>query len=129
VPKERSGAASAISETATELGGALGLAVLGSVLNGTYRHSLHVPEGLSAQDAHRVRDSLGAALERAAALPGHLAGTVATAARQAFVDGMHVAAVCSAGLAAIVAVSALFALRSVPKVIVTDEALAESVAS
>ncbi|TYK45796.1 MFS transporter [Actinomadura decatromicini] len=117
VPKARSGAASAISETATELGGALGMAVLGSVLNAVYRNVLDVPAGTPAPAASAARDSLGAALQTAARLPGTLGGQLADAARNAFVDGMHAALVCSAGLAALVAVFALVTLRNVPKVI------------
>ncbi|WP_372506805.1 MFS transporter [Actinomadura madurae] len=121
VPKDRSGAASAISETATELGGALGMAVLGSVLNAVYRGALDLPAGVPAPAASAARDSLGAALQAAADLPGTLAAQVATAAREAFVDGMHAALTCSAGFAALVAVFALVTLRNVPKVIPDTE--------
>ncbi|MFI0372394.1 MFS transporter [Actinomadura sp. 1N219] len=117
VPKERSGAASAISETATELGGALGMAVLGSVLNAVYRNVLDLPAGVPAPAASAAGDSLGAALQTAAQLPGALAAQVGAAARDAFVDGMHAALVCSAACAALVAVFALVTLRNVPKVI------------
>jgi Na+/melibiose symporter-like transporter len=117
VPKDRSGAASAISETATELGGALGLAILGSVLNAAYRDDIRLPAGLPTAAAPHVRDSISTALVTATTLPGHLAGEVVGAARQAYVDGMHVALWCSAGMALVVAATALFTLRSVPKVI------------
>jgi hypothetical protein len=117
VPKNRSGAASAISETATELGGALGMAVLGSVLNAVYRSSLELPAGLPAGAEHQVRDSLGGAMESAATLSAQLAGQVVETARRAFVDGMHVSLYCSAGFAALVAAAAPFTLRRVPKVI------------
>ncbi|MFC6882150.1 MULTISPECIES: MFS transporter [Actinomadura] len=117
VPRDRSGAASAISETATELGGALGMAVLGSVLNAVYRDSLDLPAGLPAPAGAAARDSLAAAVEAARSLPPALAGPLGDAARSAFVDGLHAALLCSAAFAALVAVSALFTLRSVPKVI------------
>ncbi|TDB90168.1 MFS transporter [Actinomadura sp. KC216] len=117
VPKQRSGAASAIAETATELGGALGMAILGSVLTAVYRNVLDLPAGVPAPAAAAAGDSLGAALQAAAQLPGALAAQVAAAARDAFVDGMHAALVCSAGCAALVAVFALVTLRNVPKVI------------
>ncbi|MGI5208688.1 MFS transporter [Spirillospora sp. CA-108201] len=117
VPKDRSGAASAISETATELGGALGMAVLGSVLNAVYRGVLDLPAGVPAPAASAARDSLGGALQAAANLPGTLGAEVSAAAREAFVDGMHAALTCSAGLAALVAVFALVTLRNVPKLI------------
>lgn len=117
VPKERSGSASAIAETATELGGALGMAILGSVLTAVYRNVLDLPAGLPAPAASAARDSLAAALQAAAQLPGSLAGQVAEAAREAFVTGMHAALVFSAAFAAVVAVFALVTLRNVPKVI------------
>ncbi|NVI87221.1 hypothetical protein [Actinomadura sp. BRA 177] len=117
VPKDRSGSASAIAETATELGAALGMAILGSVLTAVYRNTLDLPGGLPAPAASAARDSLGAALQAAANLPATVAAQVSEAAREAFVDGMHAALVCSAGLAALVAVFALVTLRNVPKVI------------
>jgi len=121
VPKDRSGAASAISETATELGGALGMAVLGSVLNAVYRGVLDLPAGVPAPAASAARDSLGGALQAAADLPAALGAQVAAAARDAFVDGMHAALTCSAGLAVLVAAFALITLRNVPKVIPETE--------
>ncbi|WUI02400.1 MFS transporter [Spirillospora sp. NBC_00431] len=117
VPRERSGAASAISETGMELGGALGMAILGSVLNAVYRNVLDLPAGVPESAASAARDSLGAALHASGRLPGALAGQVAAAARDAFVDGMHAALACSAGFAALVAAFALVTLRNVPKVI------------
>ena len=121
VPKERSGAASAISETATELGGALGMAVLGSILNAVYRRTLEAPPGLTAGARSAAGDSLGAALQLATGLPGPLASRLTAAARDAFVNGMHVALLGSAGFAALVAVAALVTLRHVPKVIPADD--------
>ncbi|TDD70797.1 MFS transporter [Actinomadura darangshiensis] len=127
VPKDRSGAASAISETATELGGALGMAVLGSVLNAVYRNVLDLPAGLPAPAAGAARDSIAGALQSAADLPAALAAQVAAAARSAFVDGMHAALLCSAGFAALVAVFALVTLRNVPKVIPEEDEEAQPV--
>ncbi|TDC45159.1 MFS transporter [Actinomadura sp. KC345] len=121
VPKDRSGAASAISETGMELGGALGMAVLGSVLNAVYRSALELPAGVPGPAASAAGDSIAGALQAAAALPGDLAGQVGAAARDAFVDGMHAALLCSAGLAALVAVFSLITLRGVPKVITEEE--------
>lgn len=121
VPKDRSGAASAISETATELGGALGMAVLGSVLNAVYRGVLDLPAGVPAPAAAASRDSLGGALQAAANLPATLGAQLTAAARDAFVDGMHAALTCSAGLAVLVSVFALVTLRNVPKLIPDTE--------
>lgn len=120
VPKQRSGAASAISETATELGGALGMAILGSVLNAVYRNNLNLPAGLPAPAGHAATDSLSGALQAAATLPTQLATKVGQTARDAFIAGMHAALICSAAFAGVVAISALFTLRTAPKVIHDD---------
>ncbi|MEU6038011.1 MFS transporter [Actinomadura sp. NPDC047616] len=121
VPRRRAGSASAIAETATELGGALGMAVLGSVVTAVYRHSLDLPSGLPAGAEHAARESLASAAGTAAGLPPDLAARLLDATRVAYVDGMHAAMLASAAVMACVAVTALFTLRSVPKVI-PDEA-------
>lgn len=117
VPKDRSGAASAISETATELGGALGIAILGSVLTGVYRSDLRLPAGLPAEAVHGIRQSLGGALQTGSALPPGTASVVVHASRQAFVDGLHVTLLTSAAILGVIAVTSLFTLRGVPDVI------------
>ncbi|MCT9932852.1 MFS transporter [Planotetraspora sp. A-T 1434] len=120
-PKERAGAAGAISETAHEMGGALGIAVLGSVLNSTYRNGLALPAGLPAGAEAQIRDTLGGALRAAATLPRDVAGAVTEAAKQAFVEGLHATVLTGAAILLCLAVAALFALRGVPKVIPEDE--------
>ncbi|MFC4061059.1 MFS transporter [Planomonospora corallina] len=121
-PRERAGAAAAISETAGEMGGALGIAVLGTVLNTAYRAGLDLPAGLPSAAAEQARDTLGGALTAAAALPGELAGAVTAAARRAFVDGLQTTVLTGAGILIVLAVTALFALRGVPKVLDGDTA-------
>jgi MFS transporter, DHA2 family, multidrug resistance protein len=105
-PPERAGAASGISETGAELGGALGLALLGSVGVAIYRSALN-PTLLSAlppDAANAARGTLGGAVGVASALPAGTADTLLAVARAAFTDGMHVAAaiagVIGLGLAA-----------------------------
>jgi DHA2 family multidrug resistance protein-like MFS transporter len=117
VPKTRAGSASAVSETASELGGALGLALLGSVVNAVYRARISVPSGITGHPAAQVRDSLPGAVEAAAALPADLAGEALAAARSAFVTAMHAELYCSVALALAGAVIAVATLGSVPKVI------------
>ncbi|WP_113704429.1 MFS transporter [Nonomuraea lactucae] len=113
-PKERAGAAAAVSETSFELGGALGIAVLGTVLNSTYGASLRVPPGVPAEAA---RESIAGALSTAATLPPDQAARLVQAARAAFVEGVHVTGLVTAALLAVTAVLALVGLRGVPKVI------------
>jgi len=114
VPKDRAGAASAISETATELGGALGIAVLGSVLGALYRRDLVLPADLPPSLAGPARETLAGAVQVSAQVPG--GEQLLDSARQAFVNGMQVTMVSSAVLMVLVAVVAAFALRGLPKV-------------
>ncbi|MFI0965628.1 MFS transporter [Streptomyces sp. NPDC021080] len=99
VPKEQAGAASAVSETAYELGAALGIALLGSVVTGVYA-GFTGPAGTPAA-AH---DSLGGAVEAAGHLPEHTAEALLTAARESFVDGLALAS--GAGAAVLLATAA-----------------------
>ncbi|MEV5146360.1 MFS transporter [Streptomyces sp. NPDC052727] len=107
VPKDQAGAASAVSETAYELGAALGIALLGSVVTGVYR-GFTGPAGTPA-GAH---ESLGAAVEASAHLPPHQAEALLDAARDSFVHGLHLAS--AAGAAVLLAASAVawFLLRN-----------------
>ncbi|MCF8569187.1 MFS transporter [Gordonia sp. HY002] len=96
-PPEKSGAASGVSETSFELGTALGLALLGSLATAVF---------LARDDGHGFADSLGETLKQSGD-----AGPVADAARAAFVDGLHVAAVAGGGLLLVVGVVVAVAMR------------------
>jgi DHA2 family multidrug resistance protein-like MFS transporter len=114
-PPERAGAASGISETAVELGGALGLSVLGSLGVAIYRGALaSLPAELPAEAATTAKDTLGGAVQVAATVPGPLGAAVLDVSRSAFVQAMQVAAAISAVLAVGVAIVALTTLRHVP---------------
>jgi len=114
-PPERAGAASGISETAVELGGALGISVLGSLGVAIYRSDLaRLPSAVPAEAAATARDTLGGAVKVAALLPNSLGTAVLEVSRDAFVQAMHVAASLSAVAAIAVALFALAALRQVP---------------
>ncbi|MYV91661.1 MFS transporter, partial [Streptomyces sp. SID1034] len=91
VPKEQAGAASAVSETAYELGAALGIALLGSVVTGIYR-GFEVPAGVPADVAAEAHDSLGGAVEASAKLPADQADALLSAARDTFTQGFQTAA-------------------------------------
>ncbi|MEV6552292.1 MFS transporter [Streptomyces sp. NPDC051597] len=92
VPPERAGAASAISETGAELGGALGIATLGSVATAVYGGYMagHLPPGLPADLAGPAGETLPAALEAARGLPGDPGSALADTARAAFTHSLHV---------------------------------------
>jgi MFS transporter, DHA2 family, multidrug resistance protein len=110
-PEEAAGAASGISETAAELGGALGIAVLGTIGVAIYRGGVAdgLPAGMTPQLAEAAEDTLGGAGAVAAQLPPAQAEALLHAANTAFVSGLQltslVAAVLAAGLAVLAAVA------------------------
>jgi MFS transporter, DHA2 family, multidrug resistance protein len=91
VMPERAGAAAAVSETAYELGTALGIAILGSIIAAVYR-GLATPPGTPDAVASHARDSLAAAVDASGRLPAGDAHVLLTAAKDAFTDGLAVAA-------------------------------------
>jgi DHA2 family multidrug resistance protein-like MFS transporter len=113
-PPERAGSASALSETGIELGGALGIAVLGSIGIGVYREQLAaaVPTDISQGLADDTMDTLGATADAAKDLPQGLADELLAAAHAAFADGLAVVSLASAALMATLAVLAITALRN-----------------
>ncbi|WP_035749180.1 MFS transporter [Glycomyces sp. NRRL B-16210] len=104
-PADRAGAAAAISETAYELGGAMGVAVLGSLATGIYRSELgEAPAGAS--------ETLGGAVHVAGTLPGEAGAALLEAAKTAFTDGLRVTSLLAAGLVLVAAVAVGRALRT-----------------
>ncbi|GAA2795507.1 MFS transporter [Kitasatospora paracochleata] len=97
-PAAKSGAASAVSETAYELGTALGIALVGSVVTALYSGAVTLPAGTGAAAAEQARQSIGGAVEVAGTLPGPLGEQLLAGARGAFVHGMNTAAWLAAGL-------------------------------
>ncbi|MDQ3972770.1 MAG: MFS transporter [Actinomycetota bacterium] len=114
-PPERAGAASGLSETGAEFGGALGIAILGTVGAAVYRDEFahRLPAGLPDGAAEVARDTLGGAVAVAAQLPEEVGAAVLAAARGAFLDGMQVAAGIGAATAVVAAAVASVALRNV----------------
>ncbi|MER5737581.1 MULTISPECIES: MFS transporter [unclassified Streptomyces] len=109
VPKDQAGSASAVSETAYELGAALGIAVLGSIVTGVYR-GFTTPAGIPSDVAAAAHDSLGGAVEASSALDPARAGQLVSAAQEAFVDGLRIAAGAGAAVLLATAVAAWFLL-------------------
>ena len=100
-PPERAGAAAGISETSSEFGGALGIAILGAIGTAVYRGEVEdaLPAGVPAEAAEGARDTLGAAVA-GDGLPG-----LVEAARDAFTEALQLAATVSG--AAVIAAAAL----------------------
>jgi MFS transporter, DHA2 family, multidrug resistance protein len=112
-PPERAGAASAISETGAELGGALSIAILGTIGTAVYRNQVtqDLPAGVPPEQADAARDTLGGAVAVAEDLPARLADDVLAVAQEAFTLGFQVSALISAVVAAATAVLATYLLR------------------
>jgi DHA2 family multidrug resistance protein-like MFS transporter len=115
VPPERAGAAAAVAETATEFGGALGIAVLGSVGTAAYRSSLAAaaPAGTPPAALQAARATLGGALTAASRLPGRTGAGLLDAARAAFTHGLDVAALGSAATMILAAILTAVFLRGI----------------
>lgn len=114
-PPERAGAASGIGETAGELGGALGISILGSLGVALYRTGLSdaLPAGVPAEVAAIARDTLGAATVVAKLLPQGIGAALIEAAQNSFVQGMQTVAAISAIIALGAAVLSMVMLRNV----------------
>ncbi|MEU6014073.1 MFS transporter [Streptomyces sp. NPDC047515] len=110
VPKEQAGSAGAVSETAYELGAALGIALLGSIVTGVYQDFV-TPQGVPSANASAAHESLGGAVEAAHGLPVQQAGALISAAQESFVDGLRLAAGVGAAVLLATAVAAWFLLR------------------
>jgi EmrB/QacA subfamily drug resistance transporter len=112
LPRERAGMGAALNDTVQEVGGALGVAILGSVLNAVY-HSSSAGRGAVRLLGHHAANSLTAVLgagdTRAAAL-----------AREGFLSGNRAAMLVCAGL---MACAALLAVRAVPADLSAAEAI------
>ncbi|GAA4234707.1 EmrB/QacA subfamily drug resistance transporter [Streptosporangium album] len=111
LPREKAGVGSAMSNTVRQIAGALGVALLGSLLSATYRDEIAPAlTGLPDQLRHIAGESLTGTLNVAGGL-GERGAALIAPAKQAFVDGMHITALVSAVIALL---GALVALRWLP---------------
>jgi DHA2 family multidrug resistance protein-like MFS transporter len=112
-PVERAGVASAISETSSELGGALGIAVLGSIGVVAYRGAMThaIPTGVPEGATQIAKGTLGGAVAVAAQLGPPVGSELLAAAREAFDHAFVVAAAASAAVALAVAALAVLLTR------------------
>jgi DHA2 family multidrug resistance protein-like MFS transporter len=115
-PPERAGAASALSETSAELGGALGIAFFGSIGVAVYRSLMGdgIPVGVPAEVAEAAMATVGGAIEAARNLPTTLGSPLIESARAAFVQGLQLSALLSAVGSLALAIFAGFMFRDRP---------------
>jgi DHA2 family multidrug resistance protein-like MFS transporter len=114
-PPERAGAASAISETGSELGGALGVAILGSIGTAVYRGAMvnGVSNAVPREAAAAARDTLGGAVAVAAQLPLQLGEQLLATARSAFAQALELGALLSVAIVVATGVMTVILLRDV----------------
>jgi len=115
LPPERAGVGSGTNGTALQIGGALGVAVLGASLAGRYQGRMNTVlagHPLPDQARHAITGSLGGALAVAQQAGGTLGAELASVARVAFVDGMGLACGVAAAVTLAAAVLVLAALPS-----------------
>jgi EmrB/QacA subfamily drug resistance transporter len=102
LPLAQQGVGSALNDLSREVGGALGTAVIGSIVTAVYRSSLQIP-GAPAQAVAKAQASFAVAI--------HAGGTTGAHARDAFIDGIHTGLLYAAGAAVVAAVSVALLLR------------------
>ncbi len=100
LPRAKAGVGSAVNDTTRQMGGAVGVAVLGSLLSSRYapqmtsRLSGRVPDSLLGS----VNDSIGQTLGVARHAPARLQPVIVSAAKASFVSGLHVASLVAASV-------------------------------
>ncbi len=106
-PPERAGGAAAVQETAFELGGALGVAVLGSIMSAYYRDGIGALPGLPDDAVAVARDGLTGAVQVAEELGEPGGQALLATASAAFVDSVGSTVLIGAAVMALVAAAAL----------------------
>ncbi|HKA04445.1 MAG TPA: MFS transporter [Acidimicrobiales bacterium] len=105
VPLAKAGVGSAVNDTTREVGGALGIAIFGTIVNSAYRSRVDLSGlGLSGSAADQAKDSVGSAVGVAARVGGDSGAGLAHRAASAFADAYNVAATVSV----VIAVAAAF---------------------
>ena len=118
VPRGDTGVGSATNGVAIQLGGALGVAVIGSILSTRYQHNLRAAltgSRIPAAAMHTALGSIGGALDAAARLPGAAGAELVRSAGPAFMSGVNVSLAVGAAVALAGTIVALIALPSRPK--------------
>jgi EmrB/QacA subfamily drug resistance transporter len=132
LPIEKAGVGSAVNDTTRQVGGMLGVAILGSVLADIYHHAIDTTSSLNLLPSalkSAVRDSISAAVVVATRVPDPLAHIIRTAASIAFINAMDQTLVIGAGITACGALIALIFLPAYEKKVSTDLISSEQTAT
>jgi MFS family permease len=97
LPPSRAGVGSAINDTTRQTGGALGVAIIGSIFLAWYHHYADKTKGLPAASSAALHDSVGRALELTKSLPAKQGAALVELSREAFVDAMRLTYPIAAG--------------------------------
>ena len=114
-PPKGTGAASAVSETTGELGGALGIAVLDSIGTTIYRTELarNIPAGIPPEAEEAALESLGGAVSLVGQLPGSLGSMLLDIALGSFIQGLQFTVIISAAVVTVAPALVFVTLRNV----------------
>lgn len=114
-PAHQAGSVSALSETSSEFGGALGMAVLGSIGTAVFRNDIQdkLPDNIPDQAADAAGETMAGAVHVAGTLQGPLSQDLLQA-REAYTKGFNLAAGVGAALLLGATILATLALRGVP---------------
>ncbi|MCB9411706.1 MAG: MFS transporter [Actinobacteria bacterium] len=110
-PPARVGAATGVSETSFELGSAMGIALMGSLLTMTYQWLLRLPPGTPDDVGAATAESISEVPAVTADLPPEQASSILVAAQEAFTTGISITAVVAGG---VLGLAALAAARTIP---------------
>jgi hypothetical protein len=112
VPHEKAGVGSAVNDTTREVGGALGIAILGSIVSSAYRSNVDLSK-VPPEAADAAKESVGAALGVSRSLDPAAGAALAEHAGAAFTDAINVAMAVSAVISVIAGAVVLFAGRHI----------------
>ena len=133
LPKAKAGIGSAMNDVVREVGGTLGVAVLGSVLASSYGNGMDgAVDGLPHDAAEAAGDSVGGAHEVAAQMGGEAGARLSALANESFVEAMTTTATLAAGVAlagALIAAAFLPSRAAKSTVAISDQALPEPAAA
>lgn len=114
VSTDKAGVGSAVNDATREIGGTLGVAVIGSVFASLYSVRLTGLPGLPTGVSEQAAGSVGAAFSIASRLPGAAGSALRTAASSGFYDGLHAGCLVASGVALLGAAVAALALPARP---------------
>jgi EmrB/QacA subfamily drug resistance transporter len=120
LPPSHAGVGSAVNDTTRQTGGALGVAIIGSIVSSFYQSSFRAPAGLTGEAANQAGESIGRALVVASKLPPELGAQVTAAAKEAFIHSVRFGYWTAA---LIIALTVVFVRRRIPATGLVDHRL------